>query len=91
MGSSSFLRTLIDHEIRHHVAMKAKNGGMLRSSTVVDAIMRAYPKCDVSPRELEDMVILAAGRACVPIEMGQLTRKVRRTGRRPKSRTPVLR
>jgi hypothetical protein len=76
---TSFIQTLIDHEIRHYVALEAKNGGLLRASTVVEAIMRTYPNIFVGARELEDMVIEAAARAHVAIEMGAA--KPRRSSR----------
>jgi hypothetical protein len=69
---SSFVQKLVDHEIRHVVAVKVKRGGLLRASAVVDAIKRTYPKtAGLSDREIEDMVIAAASKAGLPVEMGR--------------------
>lgn len=69
---SSLIRRLIDHEIRHFVALEFQGGGSLRVWAVVNSIKRTYPKtAGFKDRELEDMGIEAASKAGVPVEMGK--------------------
>ncbi len=74
MEHSTFLRALINHEVRHHVAVAFSDGVLLRSSAVVDAVLRAYPRPSFSAREIADIVIEAAFRARVPVEMGSASK-----------------
>ena len=71
MYISSFMQILFDQEIRYHVARQIESGGLVRTSDVIDAIRRAYPRTNVTDRQLENMVIEAASWAGVPVEMGR--------------------
>ena len=65
----SFSQSLIDVEIRHHVNLAANNGGVLQTAVVIKKIKGIYPTI-LTERELEDMVITAASKAGLVVEMG---------------------
>lgn len=75
MDSSNFLQKLVENEVRRHVLGAAHEGGMLQARTIVDAVLRTYPRIDVTDHEIENMVIAAASRAQLPVEMGRGSQK----------------
>jgi len=72
MGSavSSFIRILIDEDVRRVVAEALEDGGMLSAPAVAAAILRTYPHCGMTERLIADRIMLAAADAGVAVELG---------------------
>ena len=72
MGSavSSFIRRLIDEEIRRVVADAIEDGVILSAPATAATILRSYPHCGMTERLIADRIMLAAADAGVAVELG---------------------
>jgi hypothetical protein len=70
MDTTNFVQTLVEAEIRHQVTRAAREGGIVWTRAITDAVLQVYPKVDISDRQIADMVIAEATRAKVPLEVG---------------------
>ena len=81
MGStiSSFIRRLIDEEIRRVVADAIEDGVILSAPATAAAVLRTYPHCGMTERLIADRIMLAAADAGVAVELGAPKRESQRS------------
>ena len=68
----NFVQSLLDQEVRRLVAEAIRTGDVLSASWSAAQILRVYPNCGVRPEEIADQVIMAAAKAGVAIEFGNV-------------------
>ena len=64
------IETLITEEIRRIVADAIGTGSCLSASPVASEVLRIYPTCGLTERQLIDRIIMAAGSAGIAVEIG---------------------
>ena len=71
MGTES-LKPSVSDEISRIVASAKSNGECIFASVSAAWLIRIYPDCGLTERELTDAIILAASKAGVAAEMGRM-------------------
>ena len=64
--------TPVAEEIKRIVATAKRDGGCISASASAAWVIRVYPDCGLNEREAVEAIILAAAKAGVPVEMGQM-------------------
>ena len=77
MGSaiSSFIRTLIDEDIRRAIADAIEDRVTLSAPATAAAILHTYPHCGMTERLIADRIMLAASSAGLAVELGASRRE----------------
>ena len=65
------IETLVTEEIRRIVADAIGNGAILSASPAASEVLRIYPTCGLTERQLTDRIIMAASAAFVAVEIGE--------------------
>jgi hypothetical protein len=76
-SEQGFIERLIDEEIRRIVADAVADRGILSASESATQILLAYRGSALSKRKIANRIMMAAARAGVAVEFGQLHRKIR--------------
>lgn len=75
---TAFVQQLIDGEIRRYVAEAIKTGDTLSAPVHAAKILRTYPTCGLTVHELADLVMIAAAKAGVAVEIGEPAKRLSR-------------
>jgi hypothetical protein len=74
MGSfhrPDLIETLVAEEIRRIVADEITGGSFVSTSVAASQILRVYPTCGLTKKQIVDRIIMAASAAGVPVEIGE--------------------
>ena len=64
--------TSVSAEVNRIVAAAKRDGGCISASSSAAWVIRIYPDCGLSEREVAEEIIMAAARAGVAVEMGKI-------------------
>ena len=67
-----FPHTPVLEEVERIVATAVRDGGCISASASAAWVIRIYPDCGLSEREIAEEIILAAAKAGVAVEMGRM-------------------
>ena len=67
------IQTLVSEEIRRIVADGIADGSLVSTSAATSQILRVYPTCGLTKRQITDRIIMAASAAGVAVEFGETT------------------
>ena len=67
------IQTLVSEEIRRIVADGIAYGSLVSTSAATSQILRVYPTCGLTKRQIADRIIMAASAAGVAVEFGETT------------------
>jgi hypothetical protein len=77
---SPFIQALVLNAVRRYVAASIRSGSYISASACADEILKTYPNCLMSEKELADEITMAAAKAGVAVQIGR-ARKVSAPGR----------
>jgi hypothetical protein len=69
---SDFITTLVQEEVRRIVADAIQGKQILGASVHAQQVLRTYPNCGMTERDIADHIIIAAAKAGVAVEIGHV-------------------
>ena len=69
---SDFVETLVQEEVRRIVADAIQGKEILSACEHAKEVLRTYPNCGLSERDIADHITMAATRAGVAVEIGRV-------------------
>ena len=69
---SDFIETLVHEEVRRIVADAIQGKEILSAYEHAKGVLRTYPNCGMSERDVADHIIMAAAKAGVAMEIGHV-------------------